>query len=401
VSAPLALVRHVLPGVGVMPRDPASDSVSGLVGSALGFGRAGVGIADRVDLWGLANHAPVGDRYSFDGLHLRRIQPWRLGRIGPFDLRYQLAAGTAAVTASRCSILHVHALPTLLRLPRARRRILHLHMALGPPGRLEARLLGRAEAVICASAYLAASFMAHYPRYVGRVRVIRNGADPDLFADAGQGVALRQRLGLHPEDRVIVFAGQITPEKGIDHLLTALALLPAGQRPHLLIAGSSTLWRSIDTVGQEVPSAFERALRQRSAGLPVHWLGKVAVAAMPAVLLAADIVCCPSVAPEGLATINLEAAAAGKPVVSSRVGGIPEIVEDGVTGQLVPPSDTAALSRALCRLLGDAALRRRMGVAAHRNVPTWAQAATELHDLYEQVAAHPNPAVAPTRRPAS
>lgn len=369
-----------------MPRTFARDSVSGLVGSALGFARAGAGTVYSVELWGLADRAPAFDRYALDGVHLRGIRPWRLGRVGPLDLRYQLAAGATTMAASPCTLLHVHALPTLLLLPKARRRILHLHMALGPASPLEVRLLRRADAVVCASEYLAASFAAHHPRYRGVVRVIRNGADPERYADAERGVALRRRLGLRADDRVIVFAGQIAPEKGIDRLIAALAPLPVAQRPHLVIAGSGTLWHSLRSVGSGAMSAFEREMRERSACLPVHWLGKVAVNDMPGVLLAADVVCCPSVVQEGLATINLEAAAAGKPVIASRVGGIPEIVDDETTGILVPPDDTASLARALTRLLGDTDLCRRMGAAARRSVHTWDQAAKEMAALYAQVA---------------
>lgn len=386
MRAPPAAVRHLLPGVGVLPRTLSQDSVSGLVGSALGFARASASAAKRVELWGLADPAPAFDRYALDGVQLRGIRPWRLGRVGPLDLRYQMAAGAAAMAGAPCTLLHVHALPTLLLLPKARRRVLHLHMALGQASPLEVRLLRRADAVVCASEYLAASFAAHHPQYRGVVRVIRNGADPERYADAERGTALRRRLGLRADDRVVVFAGQVAPEKGIDRLIAALALLPLAQRPHLVIAGSGTLWHSFKSVGSGALSAFEREMRERTACLPVHWLGKVAVDDMPGVLLAADVVCCPSVVQEGLATINLEAAAAGKPGIASRVGGVPEIVDDGNTGILVPPDDTAALARALTLLLGDTDLRRRMGAAARRRVHTWDQAAIEMAAVYDEVA---------------
>ncbi|HEV7216135.1 MAG TPA: glycosyltransferase family 4 protein [Chloroflexota bacterium] len=378
-------VRHVLPALGLLPRDVSTDSVSGLVGAALGFAETALGWAERVDLWGLANPVRAYDRYQLGGVQLRGIRPWRLGRVGRHDLRYQLAVGLAAAAAARCSILHAHALPTLLLLPNAERRVLHLHMALGQATRLERHLLQRADAVVCASEFLAAGFQQRHPQYPGPVRVIRNGADPNRYADASAGVRLRQHCGLEPADRVVAFAGQVAPEKGIHCLIAALELLPPAERPHLLIAGSSSLWRSVATAGTEAMTPFEEELRRRCAGLPVHWLGKLSVGAMPGLLLAADIVCCPSVALEGLATINLEAAAAGKPVIASRVGGIPEIVADGVGGILVPPGDISALARALCRLRNDASLCRQMGAAARRNVRTWAAAGRELRTVYEQL----------------
>lgn len=378
-------VRHVLPGLGLLPRDLGTDSVSGLVGSALGFAQVALGWAGRVDLWGLTNPAPAYDRYLLRGVQMRGIRPWRLGRVGRHDLRYQLAAGLAAASSAPCTILHAHALPTLLLLPKARRRVLHLHMALGKAAGLEVRLLRRADAVICASEYLAAGFRQRHPQYGGVIRVIRNGIDPGRYADVAGGVAHRRELGMGPTDRIVVFAGQVAPEKGIDCLVGALELLSPAERPHLLIAGSSSLWRSVATVGKEEMTPFELALRRRCTGLPVHWLGKVAVTALPRVLLVADIVCCPSVVPEGLATINLEAAAAGKPVIASRIGGIPEIVADGVSGVLIPPSDSAALARALRRLLNDAALRQQMGAAARRDVHSWAAAGQEMRQVYDQI----------------
>jgi len=69
---------------------------------------------------------------------------------------------------------------------------------------------------------------------------------------------------------------------------------------------------------------------------------------------------------EGFGRANLEAMAAGKPVVSTRVGGIPEVVSDGETGLLVPPGDRAALAGAIIRLGEDQDLRRQMGAAGRR-----------------------------------
>lgn len=387
MNAAASVVRHVLPGLGLLPRNLDTDSVSGLVGSALGFAQAAGGWAGCVDLWGLANPARSFDRYLLGGVQVRAVRPWRLGRIGRRDLRYQLAAALAAASSGPATILHVHASPTLLLLPKARRRLLHLHMALGAPTRLESLLLQRADAVVCASAYLAAGFRERHPQYRGLVRVVRNGADPDRYGDLAGGLAYRRALGLKPDDRLVVFAGQVAPEKGVDRLVTALEIFSPEERPHLLIAGSSTLWRSVATAGIETMTPFEQALRRRCARLPVHWLGKVAVNTMPNLLLAADIVCCPSVVAEGLATINLEAAAAGKPVIASRIGGIPEIVVDGVSGVLVPPGDSTALARALSGLLNDAARRRQLGAAARRKVHRWTAAGEEMLSVYDQLLA--------------
>ena len=81
-----------------------------------------------------------------------------------------------------------------------------------------------------------------------------------------------------------------------------------------------------------------------------------------------DIIVVPSRKPEPLGLIALEAGACGKPVIATRVGGLPEIVEDGVTGYLVDPASPQALQEAILRLAGDAALRNRLGQSGRNQV---------------------------------
>jgi len=88
---------------------------------------------------------------------------------------------------------------------------------------------------------------------------------------------------------------------------------------------------------------------------------------MERLLGAIDVVVHPATA-EGLGVGVLEAAAAGRPIVASAVGGIPEIVRDGETGLLVPPRDSEALARAVLRVLGDSGLAQRLGEAARAHV---------------------------------
>ena len=88
---------------------------------------------------------------------------------------------------------------------------------------------------------------------------------------------------------------------------------------------------------------------------------------MPDILAAADLSVLPSLS-EGLPNAVLESMAAGVPVVATSVGGTPELVEDGVTGLLVPPRDAEALAVAIARLIGNPALARRFGEAGRRRV---------------------------------
>jgi glycosyltransferase involved in cell wall biosynthesis len=94
---------------------------------------------------------------------------------------------------------------------------------------------------------------------------------------------------------------------------------------------------------------------------PVHLLGSRPHAEMRALYDLADVVVQPAVWPEPFSRVPLEAAAAGKPVVATRVGGMAEAVEDRITGLLVEPADPGALARGIAELLADEPLRRKLG----------------------------------------
>jgi glycosyltransferase involved in cell wall biosynthesis len=148
-------------------------------------------------------------------------------------------------------------------------------------------------------------------------------------------------------------------------LLDATARLPAGVR--VRIAGSGRV---------------ERAVRDRVAGgrLPVDLLGPLPPGEVAAELRAATAAVLPALWWENCPMAVLEAAAQGVPVVASAVGGVPELVDDGGTGLLVPPGDPAALAAALTRLVRDPAAAAGMGSAA------WARV-RERHDPGAHVAA--------------
>jgi glycosyltransferase involved in cell wall biosynthesis len=140
------------------------------------------------------------------------------------------------------------------------------------------------------------------------------------------------------------------PQKGVPILLEALALLRQhGQQPQCRLVGD----------GPELPAYRQRA---QALGLDnVHFLGLRDD--VPAILAEAMLAVVPSVWPEAFGLAAAEAMAASLPVIASRVGGLPEVVEDGVTGLLVPPGDPQALARALATLLADPQLRLTMGRA--------------------------------------
>jgi glycosyltransferase involved in cell wall biosynthesis len=213
--------------------------------------------------------------------------------------------------------------------------------------RLVRAVLRRARTVICVSEALAEAARACGAR---DVRVIRNG------------VAIPERVRREAEPAEVLFAGRLSPEKGIDELVAATRGM------NLVVAGDGPL-RGL------VPDAL--------GFVPHEELGRLYARAAVVVL--------PSHR-EGLPLTVLEAMAHGRPVVATAVGGIPELVEDGVTGLLVEPGDVAGLRGALERLLADPVLRRRLGREARRRVRACAHEAVAEATLRAYGAARPEPA---------
>jgi glycosyltransferase involved in cell wall biosynthesis len=136
--------------------------------------------------------------------------------------------------------------------------------------------------------------------------------------------------------------------------------------------------------------AGDRAqLERRSAELGVasrvRFPGKLAHEQIPAALARLDVFALPSIVPEAFGVAAVEAAAVGRPVVASQVGGLPEVVRDGETGFLVPPGDATALADRLRTLAADPALRARMGAAGRELVASrydWRENARRMEALY-------------------
>lgn len=206
--------------------------------------------------------------------------------------------------------------------------------------------------------------------------VIPNGVDTDTFTPFPSD-HLRRSLQIDQDQRLIGYAGSITPRKGIEYLITALHLVKESfPNVKLILVGP-------EAQGDRTYGAHLRDL------IGVHGLkGDVCftgpLSEMPEVLNSLDLVVLPSL-DERCSRVLLEAIACGKAVVATRVGGTPEIVSDGFNGILVPPKDPAALADALARLLTDDALRRTLGMnGRHRAVEVFGMTSQvqRMRDLY-------------------
>jgi glycosyltransferase involved in cell wall biosynthesis len=175
----------------------------------------------------------------------------------------------------------------------------------------------------------------------GAITVVPSGIDMEKFARVRDPEYLREEFKIPPGVPVIVNVAALAPHKAQDVLLNALRRLRSTHDFRCFIVGDGPLRAELEAQGRELSLAFTGF---RNDALEFIRLSDVFV--MSSRL-------------EGLGTSIMDAQALGAPVVATRTGGIPEIVEDGVTGLLAAPGDADALAAALARMLDDAALRER------------------------------------------
>jgi starch synthase len=251
--------------------------------------------------------------------------------------------------------------------------------------------LESADAIVAVSAAMRDDLLATYPAIPAeRVSVIHNGIDTDEFRpDPGRNFL--GRLGVDPDRPTVLFVGRITRQKGLTYLLDAAPLLdPTAQ---LVLCASAADTPELEA---EITAKVEAL---RTTGHPVVWIEEmVPRPELIQLLTQATVFVCPSVY-EPLGIVNLEAMACETAVVASRVGGIPEVVEDGVTGLLVPlelrdgePLEPARFARELAecvnRLLADPALAAEYGMAGRRRAVehfAWRAIAERVVVLYDRM----------------
>ncbi|HWA65664.1 MAG TPA: glycosyltransferase [Mycobacteriales bacterium] len=294
--------------------------------------------------------------------------------------RYKYAALRAQLgpllALTRSELLHVHfgyAAPDVLDSVGSRPYVLSLHgqdvtgLVTEKPGYYD-RVVGRVDAAIVPSRFLAAAAKA-----VGftdeQIRVIPSGVDTEFFSPAP----------LPDGPPTVTYVGRLVEKKGLDVLLAAwpevLADVPDAR---LRVLGDGDLAPlladpppSVTHLRPQVARRHDQVrdeLRRASVVVTPSRTGRTGDA-------------------ESLLLVNLEAGATGRPVVSTRHGGIPEYVEDGRTGLLVPEADPSALAAALIRLLRDRDLASRLGAAAIDHVAQWdvRRCTARVDALYEEL----------------
>jgi len=210
-----------------------------------------------------------------------------------------------------------------------------------------------------------------------KVVVVHNGVDlSEYSADAVPRGTLRAQLGAAPDELLVVFTGNLIPRKGVDVLLRAFAqVLRDVPRARLALAGRVPIGSPVDYRARYQELADTLGISAR-----VHFLGFVAD--VPPLVADADALVLPSLQ-EPFGRSIIEAMALGAPVVASRVGGIPEIIEDGQDGLLAAPGDVDELAGALRQVLSDPALRDTLRRRALQKVRERFDVAVLTRDMQE------------------
>lgn len=209
-----------------------------------------------------------------------------------------------------------------------------------------------------------------------RRHIIPMGVDTELFS-----VATGSR---HTESKTqhILFVGRLVTKKGVNVLLEAISLLPEAEQNAILV--------TIAGDGAERPALQEQA-RQLGIGERVRFTGFVANADLPALFRSADVFVGPSVIDssgdtEGQGVVFLEAMACGVPVIASQVGGIGEVIENGVSGLLVPAGDADQLAAGIRELLNNEDRRKMFSVNGRRRIEnhfSWPEVSARFIALYK------------------
>jgi glycosyltransferase involved in cell wall biosynthesis len=220
---------------------------------------------------------------------------------------------------------------------------------------------------------------AHLIRFNGlapdRVEIVRLGALP-ISLDPAAVDRLRHLIGDGFNGPIVGYVGRLAPEKGVDTLIRSLpTVFRACPDAHVVIVGDGPERRALEGLAESLDVTDH-----------VRWMGEQADASL--LMTAMQVIAAPS-RTENFSLTIAEAMAAARPVVACDVGGIAEMVTDGVTGFLIPSEDTSLMAQRIIGILADPSRAEAMGVAGQRKTAEWspARAAEITEQLYQRALA--------------
>jgi len=298
-----------------------------------------------------------------------------------------------------CDIIHIHNfsqfVPIVRRFNRKAKIVLHMNCdwLAQFSHHLIDRRLRHADMIIGCADYITNNVKERFPHYAARCATLYNGADILEFSRPSGEVGNGKRF---------IFAGRVSPEKGIHVLVEAFKTVVAREpEAELIVAGGAYLppisfiiMQSSDPVVRDLRrfygSDYMEYLRNQVKAIAnrVTFTGFINHSDVAKLLHRADIFVQPSVWGEPFPLSVIEAMAAELPVIASRAGGLPESVANGETGLLVEPNNPAALADAMLQLLADNNKARQMGAAdaaRARERFSWEAVAASLKSLYQSL----------------
>lgn len=324
---------------------------------------------------------------AFQDLISRRIGLERILQLNPFILKNRIKNKFSDI-----DIWHVHNTPFIIPFlkkicPRAK-MILHLHSSF--PSLIKTTLprdlkpyYRYIDCVVTVSEFIKEEVLNYIPNTI-RTAVIYNGVDTDRFKPVSpeKATQIKQKYNIPPDKRIILYAGRIVPEKGVHVLVEAMEKIVNRNRKVLLIIAGSHFFSDSS---MKTPYILE--LRKKTSKIlnNVIFLGYIKQSELANLYAIADICVVPSLCKEACAGVNLEAQASQVAVIASNVGGIPEIVIDGVTGMLTHPGDWRALAYAIALLLEDKGLRMTLGQNGRKHILSkfsWDHTVRKCAELY-------------------
>jgi len=312
---------------------------------------------------------------AYDGGIPYKLRTSNLARLELVQFMVSMLRAALAV-ASRCDIVHAHWIPTGVLASLVSRRldipmVLTVHgsdgklLKGGAVKRIGSRFsLTSADRIITVSDALKAHVLEFEPKVDAVVRTIHNGVELSDFPFVRKASNARRLL----------WVGRMTEEKGVDYLIHAMKkVVSSYPDASLRLVGDGPLRSDLETLTNELD------LRER-----VEFAGESPHSELSEMYAWCDLVVMPSLS-EGLPTVLPEAMATGRPVVASRVGGIPELLKHGETGYLVSPERVDELAGSIIELLGKPDLMEKMGAASHELVESthsWGAIASDTHSVY-------------------
>lgn len=245
--------------------------------------------------------------------------------------------------------------------------------------------------ILVYSKFMRNSLANKFPKLSNKISFIHLGVKTELFRPswtpelAKEALALRRKLGIPANHKVLLFAGRVIPKKGVHHIITAMEqILKHCPKCTLVVVGGS--WYANRQQTDYIKSLHQQAGKFATK---IRFTNYVGSSEMPLLFAMSDIFLCPSLWDEPFGLVNVEAMAVGLPVVASARGGIPEIVTDGLNGFLVRnENDHRSFVKPIVRLLRDPDLATAFGRNGRKMVEdyfNWPRAGRQLTELYKEM----------------